>query len=164
MTLAAPGGVAGGEAAPCGPASPGDRAAAGDDASRPRPAARAGAVAAVGAGLLLAAAAWHLDQGRSSVGAGDVVRVLAGDAGEQVRAVVVGSRLPRLVASAAVGAALAVAGVLLQSVTRNRLAEPGTMGVASGAFLAVTVAAVAGVGRGPLPAGGFAFVGGSLAA
>ncbi len=131
---------------------------------RPRPAARAIVVAAAGLGLLGVLAVWHLDQGRSSVSAGDALRVLTGDASEQVRAVVLGSRLPRLAAAVLVGAALGIAGVLLQAVTRNPLAEPGTMGVASGAFLAVTVASVAGIARGPLPAGGLAFVGGTLAA
>lgn len=129
-----------------------------------RPQARALAAACLGLLVLGLAAVWHLDQGRSSVGVGDVVRVWVGEADEQTRGVVVGSRLPRLAAAMVVGAALAVAGVLLQAVTRNPLAEPGTMGVTSGAFLAVTVASVAGIARGPLPAGGVAFVGGSIAA
>ncbi|WP_083093721.1 FecCD family ABC transporter permease [Rothia nasimurium] len=46
-------------------------------------------------------------------------------------------RLPRALAALLVGAALAVAGVLTQALTRNPLAEPGLLGVNSGAALAV---------------------------
>ncbi|ADZ90240.1 FecCD family ABC transporter permease [Marinomonas mediterranea] len=42
-------------------------------------------------------------------------------------------RLPRLLAAALCGAALAIAGVILQSITRNALASPGLIGVEAGA-------------------------------
>lgn len=42
-------------------------------------------------------------------------------------------RLPRIIISMFAGAALAVSGVLLQAVMRNPLAEPGIIGVSSGA-------------------------------
>lgn len=51
-------------------------------------------------------------------------------------------RMPRTLAAVLVGAALASAGVLMQSLTRNPLAEPGLVGVNSGAAVAV-VSAVA---------------------
>ena len=50
------------------------------------------------------------------------------------------SALPRLVISLLVGAGLALAGVLFQQVLRNPLAEPATLGVASGAQMGVTAA------------------------
>ena len=49
-------------------------------------------------------------------------------------------RLPRTLLGALVGAALAVAGVILQAVMRNPLASPGIIGVSSGAGLAAVVA------------------------
>ncbi|WP_413727136.1 Fe(3+)-hydroxamate ABC transporter permease FhuB [Sodalis sp. RH19] len=49
------------------------------------------------------------------------------------------STLPRLAVAPLVGAGLALAGVLFQQVLRNPLAEPSTLGVASGAQLGVTV-------------------------
>ncbi len=52
------------------------------------------------------------------------------------------SALPRLVISLLVGAGLALAGVLFQQVLRNPLAEPSTLGIASGAQLGVTAAAL----------------------
>ena len=42
-------------------------------------------------------------------------------------------RFPRIVMALAVGAALAVAGALMQAVFGNPLAEPGVVGVSSGA-------------------------------
>ncbi|MCP2003141.1 MULTISPECIES: Fe(3+)-hydroxamate ABC transporter permease FhuB [Buttiauxella] len=50
------------------------------------------------------------------------------------------SSLPRLAISLLVGAGLGLVGVLFQQVLRNPLAEPTTLGVASGAQLGVTVA------------------------
>ncbi len=50
------------------------------------------------------------------------------------------SALPRLAISLLVGVGLGLAGVLFQQVLRNPLAEPTTLGVATGAQLGVTVA------------------------
>lgn len=52
------------------------------------------------------------------------------------------SALPRLAISLLVGAGLALAGVLFQQVLRNPLAEPSTLGVASGAQMGVTLASL----------------------
>lgn len=49
------------------------------------------------------------------------------------------SLLPRLAISLLVGAGLGLAGLLFQQVLRNPLAEPTTLGVASGAQLGITV-------------------------
>ncbi len=49
-------------------------------------------------------------------------------------------RLPRTAAGLVTGVALGLAGVAAQAITRNRLADPGLLGVAPGAAFAVTVA------------------------
>lgn len=49
-------------------------------------------------------------------------------------------RLPRTLLAVAVGAALGVAGVLMQALTRNPLADPGLLGVNAGAAFAVVLA------------------------
>src|SRR5579871_1087286 len=49
-------------------------------------------------------------------------------------------RLPRVIAGALVGAALALAGTLYQAVLRNPLADPYVIGTSAGAQLGVTVA------------------------
>ncbi|MGO1805450.1 MAG: FecCD family ABC transporter permease [Candidatus Corynebacterium faecigallinarum] len=48
-------------------------------------------------------------------------------------------RVPRTLVGIAVGAALGVAGALIQGHTRNPLADPGILGISSGASLAVVV-------------------------
>jgi iron complex transport system permease protein len=53
-------------------------------------------------------------------------------------------RLPRLLLGAAVGAALAVAGAIMQGLFRNPLADPGLIGVSSGAGFAAAAAIVLG--------------------
>nr|WP_300141065.1 iron chelate uptake ABC transporter family permease subunit [Propionicimonas sp.] len=49
-------------------------------------------------------------------------------------------RLPRTVLAIVVGCALAVAGALMQGMTRNPLADPGLLGVSAGASFAMTLA------------------------
>lgn len=55
------------------------------------------------------------------------------------------ARLPRILAAALVGAALAVAGVGLQGLTGNPLADPYLVGVASGASVGVGVGVLVGI-------------------
>lgn len=55
-------------------------------------------------------------------------------------------RLPRLVLGAAVGAALALSGTVMQAIVKNPLADPYILGISSGASLGATVAALFGVG------------------
>lgn len=49
-------------------------------------------------------------------------------------------RLPRLIQGMLVGISLGIAGVLMQSITRNPLADPGLLGLNAGAALAVVLA------------------------
>jgi ferric hydroxamate transport system permease protein len=119
--------------------------------------------------LLLSAAlavlsAWHLTQGTSSVGLGDLVDLATGHGDSGVRDILLDSRVPRLAAAVLVGFALGLAGVLLQSISRNPLASPDTLAVTAGAFLAVTVVAALGLAVPLWASGGVAFVGGLLAA
>lgn len=53
---------------------------------------------------------------------------------------IVDLRLPRTVLAVGAGAALAVAGALMQGLTRNPMADPGLLGVNAGAGFAVTLA------------------------
>ncbi|MGH3738486.1 MAG: iron chelate uptake ABC transporter family permease subunit, partial [Micromonosporaceae bacterium] len=122
-------------------------------------------IVAGGAGLLLALVALvHLGLGAADVGTLDVLRYLAGEARQEVAGVVVGSRLPRTLAGLVAGAALGVAGALIQGATRNPLAAPDTLGVNAGAYLGVVAAAYLGLDLGLLPSGAAAFAGGLLAA
>lgn len=72
-------------------------------------------------------------------------------------------RLPRTLLGLLVGAALGVSGALAQSVTRNPLADPGLLGISSGAAVAVVVGgAFLGLGAGT-PRVLLALVGAALA-
>ncbi|WP_420037529.1 iron ABC transporter permease [Streptomyces sp. cg28] len=111
---------------------------------------------------------WHLTQGTSGVGVGDLVRYLAGERehtdGAPVGEILTGSRLPRLLAGVAVGFALGAAGALLQSVTHNSLASPDTLAVTAGAYFTLTLVAAFGLSVPLWASGAVAFVGGLTAA
>jgi ferric hydroxamate transport system permease protein len=65
---------------------------------------------------------------------GDVVNWVSGQAGPIVSGVM-DNRLPRVLAAVLAGASLALAGVVIQNVSRNPLAEPSIIGVTGGAGL-----------------------------
>jgi len=72
-------------------------------------------------------------------------------------------RFPRIVMALAVGAALAVAGALMQAVFGNPLAEPGVVGVSAGAALGASTAIVFGISAAGGGVAVLAFLGGLLA-
>ncbi|MGW6005396.1 iron ABC transporter permease [Oerskovia enterophila] len=120
--------------------------------------------------VVLVLAAIHLTQGTADVGLGDLLRLVVGgtggdaDADRTVAAVLVASRLPRLLAGLLVGVSLGAAGAALQSVARNPLASPDTLAVNAGAYVAVVGAAVVGVTLPFYLSGTLALVGGLAAA
>ncbi|MER7645495.1 iron ABC transporter permease [Streptomyces sp. NPDC126522] len=111
---------------------------------------------------------WHLTQGTSGIGVGDLVHYFAGkrqtSAGAPVGEILTGSRLPRLLAGVAVGFALGSAGTLLQSVTHNALASPDTLAVTSGSYVTLTAFAAFGISVPLWASGAVAFAGGLVAA
>ncbi|HCB3014622.1 TPA: iron chelate uptake ABC transporter family permease subunit, partial [Klebsiella aerogenes] len=66
--------------------------------------------------------------------------------------IIVDLRLVRLAAALLTGAALGVAGVLLQTVIRNPLGEPHILGLNAGASLAVVATSALGLSVGDFPA------------
>ena len=88
--------------------------------------------------LLLAVAVLSVSYGEYRIAPLDVVRATLGleTGNEDHRLVVRLFRLPRIVLAALVGAALAVSGAILQGITYNPLADPGILGISSGAALA----------------------------
>ncbi|MFD7245410.1 iron ABC transporter permease [Streptomyces massasporeus] len=72
--------------------------------------------------------------GDSKLLLGDVANWVQGRAGQTVT-FVLDTRVPRVLAALCAGGALALAGTLVQAVTRNPLAEPGVLGVSGGAAL-----------------------------
>jgi len=93
--------------------------------------------------LCVAAAAIGLLTGPLNIAARDVLWILAGsDAAEQYRATILDIRLPRVLLALLIGAALAQAGAAMQGIFRNPLAEPGLVGISSGAALAAVAVIV----------------------
>jgi iron complex transport system permease protein len=81
------------------------------------------------------------------------------------RLIVVDIRLPRVVLGALIGGILGLSGAVLQGLLRNPLAEPGLLGVSSGASLGAVIAIYYGVATAvPLAAPLFGLVGGLVTA
>lgn len=72
-------------------------------------------------------------------------------------------RLPRILLGMLAGAALAVAGAVMQALFRNPLAEPGLVGVSVGGAVGAVGAIILGYDQQPLVLAGAAFVGSLLA-
>jgi len=111
-------------------------------------------------GFLLLLVVWlSLALGPVSLPLGDTLRALARMAGLPVSAdglgqaeLIVGQiRLPRTLLGIATGGVLALAGVAMQGLFRNPLADPGLIGVSSGAALGAAIAIVFGASIGGLP-------------
>ena len=84
------------------------------------------------------------------------------DPGSDDQLVIRFSRLPRTLIGVLAGAALGLAGVLTQSLTRNALAEPGTLGVNAGAAVGVIIGLIAPGGASIVVSVWFAFAGAAL--
>jgi len=100
--------------------------------------------------LLVAAAGISVTTGASDASFGHVVASWLGHANAadasltRDRIIIMDIRLPRMVLGALVGAALAVSGAILQGLFRNPLADPGLVGVSSGAGLGAVLVIVLG--------------------
>ncbi len=89
--------------------------------------------------LLVFVSLGSLAFGAASLSFQEVAEALAGKGGEVSMRIVRYARLPRLCGSLMAGAGLAVSGVIIQGVLSNPLAAPNTIGVNSGAGLAVVL-------------------------
>ncbi|WP_030104266.1 iron ABC transporter permease [Actinoalloteichus caeruleus] len=116
-----------------------------------------GAVLAVAGAVLVGSVVAGVLLGDSTVLLGDLWNWATGRAA-LILEIVLDSRVPRVLAALLAGACLGLAGALVQTVTRNPLADPGILGVSSAGSLGAVIVIVA--------AGAPAFVlvlGGSLA-
>ena len=114
--------------------------------------------------LLLACLASSITLGAADISVGTVYAALFAFDGSFDHLIIRTVRLPRVLAGAVVGAALAVAGAIMQGLTRNPLASPGILGVNAGASFAVVLAVLI-LGSPPLSTYAlFAFIGAAGAA
>ncbi|ARF59294.1 FecCD family ABC transporter permease [Streptomyces gilvosporeus] len=119
---------------------------------------------AVGLCALAVCAALSLALGTRSVPLSTVLDALTGTAHGRDALVVTGLRVPRTLIGLAVGAALGVAGAVVQGITRNPLASPTTLGINAGAGFAVVIAIYALHLNQPAEYLWFAFAGAAAAA
>ena len=82
--------------------------------------------------------------GSSGVSGADAMAALLGSFAEPARTVVMELRLPRVLSAFGIGALLAVAGVLLQALFRNPLADSYVLGVSGGSALGALLALLVG--------------------
>ncbi len=97
--------------------------------------------------ILLPLTLWAgLSLGSVEVPAGEIIPALLGDAAtpDSWRSIIREVRLPRTLGALAIGMALPVAGLMMQSLFRNALAGPYVLGVSSGASLGVAVLLLSG--------------------
>ena len=86
--------------------------------------------------VLVALMAASVAVGSREVGWSEIVSALGGSS-ETIGEAAVTKRIPRTLLAVLVGAALGLAGAVMQGVTRNPLADPGVLGINMGASLAV---------------------------
>jgi iron complex transport system permease protein len=117
-------------------------------------------VLAFGGMLLLAV--YAIAQGAYEIPIGEVVRALMGGPEGAAGVVITGIRLPRVVAAIACGWGLSLSGLCIQSLLRNPLGSPSTLGISQGAAFGAAAAIVL-FGAGVVSVTAFAF-GGALGA
>ncbi|GAB3261248.1 iron ABC transporter permease [Kineosporia babensis] len=98
--------------------------------------------------LLVAAALTGLLAGSLWLRIGDIVLWLQGTAPNLI-SLALDDRAPRVAAAATAGAALALAGTVVQGTVRNPLAEPGILGITAGAGLGAVIVVTSGLGGRP---------------
>jgi len=89
--------------------------------------------------LLAGLAVLHLSVGTVALTPWEVLEALGGGEDALDRQIVWELRVPRVLVTLVAGAMLGLAGAVLQALTRNPLAEPGLLGVSSGAVLLIVI-------------------------
>jgi ABC-type Fe3+-siderophore transport system permease subunit len=99
-------------------------------------------IAIIGLLLLLVgvAAVISINSGKMGLTPGEVFQVLLGNGTARQRVIVFDFRLPRIVLSVLVGIGMGASGCIMQSLLRNDMASPGTLGISSGSGLFVILA------------------------
>ncbi|MCU0551409.1 MAG: iron ABC transporter permease [Leptolyngbya sp. Prado105] len=114
--------------------------------------------------LLLVLFMVHLTQGQANLDLATVIEAIFSPKDTADHNIVRYLRLPRATLGILAGAALGMAGTVLQTITRNPLASPATLGINAGAYLAVTLAVIFSPGLFSISPTLIALVGGLFAA
>lgn len=117
--------------------------------------------------LMLTIAVISMNSGKMNLSPGEVLNVIFGKGTDRQKLIVFELRLPRIVLAILVGIGMGASGCIMQSLLRNDMASPGTLGISSGSgvfvLVFVVIFSVQGVSSAiALPL--LAFVGGMTAA
>lgn len=88
--------------------------------------------------ILAALSIFSVSIGSARYSLSEILNSLVSEDNNPVKVIIYNLRMPRVICAILIGAALSVAGALLQAVMRNPLADPGTIGVSAGAGTAAT--------------------------
>ncbi|MCB2828770.1 FecCD family ABC transporter permease [Streptococcus dysgalactiae] len=89
--------------------------------------------------LLLGLILISLSIGESNMSLLSVIKVLLGESNSAMTLIITKIRLPRILAACVGGGSLALSGLLLQSLTRNPLADSGILGINTGAGVTLAI-------------------------
>ncbi|WP_431088637.1 FecCD family ABC transporter permease [Paenibacillus sp. 8b26] len=117
--------------------------------------------------LTLLVAVLSMNVGKMNLSPIEVFKVIIGEGTSKQNLIVFDFRLPRIVLSILVGIGMAISGCIMQSLLKNDMASPGTLGISSGSglfvLLYITLFASDGL-LSPVILPGLAFAGGLTAA
>ncbi|WP_434659703.1 FecCD family ABC transporter permease [Paenibacillus polymyxa] len=117
--------------------------------------------------LTLLVAVLSMNVGKMNLSPLEVFKVIIGEGTSKQNLIVFEFRLPRIVLSVLVGIGMGISGCIMQSLLKNDMASPGTLGISSGSglfvLLYITLFASEGL-LSPIILPGLAFAGGLTAA
>lgn len=87
--------------------------------------------------ILLLGFIYSVSTGQSSLSLQELWQSVLGNGTPRQELVLFQFRIPRMILGFLVGGALAIAGMLLQAISRNALADPGILGINAGAGLSM---------------------------
>lgn len=90
-------------------------------------------------GLVILISIISINSGKMSVSPSEVWQVFMGNGSSQQNLIVYEFRLPRIILGFFVGIGMGVSGVIMQSLLKNDMASPGTLGISSGSGLFVLI-------------------------
>nr|WP_312290928.1 iron ABC transporter permease [Clostridium chromiireducens] len=90
-------------------------------------------------GLLLLSLILYLSWGSFKISPLDIIKTILGEGTKLQKSALLNIRVPRLLVGISVGIALSTAGALLQTITKNELADSGIIGINAGAAVAAVI-------------------------
>ena len=89
--------------------------------------------------LLFAACTWSIASGEYKIPVPNFFKTLIGQGDDTDSLILIDFRLPRMLITILAGAALSMSGAVVQSVTKNPIAEPGILGINAGGGFAIAL-------------------------